>query len=67
MGCYRVFALEGIIETDWTVATFTINWKITRPNVPISFGEGEPICMIVPQRRAELERFRPSLCDIANE
>src|SRR6185437_11250072 len=23
-------ALEGIVETDWTMATFTMNWKFTR-------------------------------------
>src|SRR5438105_10509762 len=24
-----VCALEGIVETDWTFSTFTMNWKIT--------------------------------------
>jgi hypothetical protein len=27
-------ALEGIVETDWSVATFTMNWMLTRPNQP---------------------------------
>lgn len=26
-----ISALEGIVETDWTAATFTMNWKFTRP------------------------------------
>ncbi len=59
--------LEGIIETDWTVSTFTMNWKITRPNLPVVFHAGEPICMIVPQRRGELEAFRPELHQIEEE
>ncbi|MET9852218.1 DUF6065 family protein [Streptomyces sp. NPDC006450] len=56
-----VCALEGVVETDWTAATFTMNWKITRPFMDVSFEEGEPICMIVPQRRGELEEFQPEL------
>src|SRR5262249_11468483 len=51
--------LEGLVETDWAVTTFTMNWKITRPDVTVRFEEREPFCMIVPQRRGELEAFRP--------
>lgn len=53
--------LEGIVETDWTVATFTMNWKFTRPDHPVLFERGEPVCMLVPQRRRELARFTPAL------
>lgn len=56
-----VVALEGIVETDWTEATFTMNWKVTRPNHPLVFEEGEPIAMISPLKRGETERFRPEL------
>jgi hypothetical protein len=55
------YALEGIIETDWSPATFTMNWKLTRPHLPVTFEEGEPICMIVPQHRGELEAFQPEV------
>ena len=51
-------ALEGVVETDWAVATFTMNWKLTRPGLPVRFDAGEPVCMIVPQERGVLERFR---------
>jgi hypothetical protein len=51
--------LEGLVETDWSVATFTMNWKLTRASAPVVFGAGEPFCMIVPQRRHELEAFEP--------
>lgn len=56
-----IVALEGIVETDWTEATFTMNWKVTRPNHPLVFEEGEPIAMISPLKRGETERFRPEL------
>jgi hypothetical protein len=52
--------LEGIVETDWSAAPFTMNWKFTRPGT-IAFDEDEPFCQIVPQRRGELERFRPAI------
>jgi LPS sulfotransferase NodH len=41
-----VAALEGIAESDWTEATFTMNWKLTRPNHPVVFEENEPIAML---------------------
>ena len=50
-------ALEGIVETDWANATFTMNWKMTRPNHVVEFREGEPICMIVPVQRGLAERL----------
>jgi hypothetical protein len=53
-------ALEGLVETDWAVATFTANWKLTRPGLTVEFARGEPVCMLVPQRRGDLERFRPA-------
>jgi hypothetical protein len=56
-----VCALEGVVESDWTSSTFTMNWKITRPFTPIRFEADEPICMIVPQRRGELEEFLPEI------
>src|SRR5262249_57520101 len=59
--------LEGLIETDWAVATFTMNWKLTRPKHPVTFARGEPICMLVPQRRGELESFQPEIRELAAE
>jgi Family of unknown function (DUF6065) len=59
--------LEGIVEADWAVATFTMNWKITRPNHRVTFEAGEPICMLVPHQRGELERLHPVVVDIHSE
>ena len=57
--------LEGLVETDWAPATFTINWKITRIGMWVTFEEGEPLCMVVPQRRGELEAFAPQILPAA--
>jgi hypothetical protein len=51
--------LEGIVETDWSVATFTMNWKLTRPKARISFAKGEPFCMVTPISVELLERMMP--------
>ena len=51
-----ICALEGLVETDWALVPFTMNWKLTRPGT-VRFEAGEVFCQIVPQRRGELERF----------
>jgi hypothetical protein len=53
--------LEGIVETDWAAATFTVNWRLTRPGHAVTFEVGEPVCMLVPQPRGELEAFEPEI------
>ena len=62
-----VSPLEGIVETDWASASFSMSWKFTRKLMPVRFEVDEPICMIVPQRRAELEEFAPELRHIASD
>lgn len=52
-------ALEGIVETDWTAASFTMNWKLTRPQHLVRFERGEPICMILPYPRGLLDELVP--------
>lgn len=51
--------LEGVVETDWLSATFTMNWKLTRPHHVVRFERGEPICMIVPVSRGVAEQLEP--------
>ena len=59
-----ICALEGVVETDWASATFTMNWKFTRPHHPVRFEQDEPFCMIVPQQRGELESFDPEISHV---
>jgi hypothetical protein len=56
-----VQALEGMVETDWSHASFTMNWKITRPHHPILFREGEAVCQLLPYPRGLIERFDPEI------
>ncbi|SRR6266566_846226 len=60
-------SLEGVIETDWAVAPAFHSWKLTRVGHPVTWEDGEPICLIVPQRRHELESWQPDVVDIRTE
>jgi LPS sulfotransferase NodH len=62
-----IAALEGIVESDWTEATFTMNWKVTRPHHSIVFEENEPVAMITPIPRLQLERFQPEIRKISDD
>ena len=50
-------ALDGVVETDWSPYTFTMNWKIVRPEVPVQFSKGDAVCMLQPFPLELLERF----------
>ncbi len=54
-------ALAGVIETDWSPYTFTMNWLFTRPHAPIRFVKGEPFCHIFPIGREMLEHVEPEV------
>ena len=62
-----ITALEGLVETDWSPMGFTMNWRFTRPGIWVTFGVDEPICMVVPQRRHEIERFAPVVKSITDD
>lgn len=51
--------LTGVVETDWSPFTFTMNWRFTRPGQWIHFEAMEPICFLFPIERAAIETFTP--------
>jgi len=57
--------LTGVVETDWSPFTFTMNWRFTRPHHGVRFEAMEPICFVFPVERARLESVRPRLAPIA--
>jgi len=57
--------LNGVIETDWSPFTFTMNWKFTRPNARVRFEALEPICFLFPVQRGALDAFEPRLAAMA--
>ena len=52
--------LTGVIETDWSPYTFTMNWRFTRPG-EVRFEAGEALAHLFPVRRDLFERVQPEL------
>jgi len=59
--------LTGIIETDWSPFTFTMNWRFTRPRHRIRFEALEPICFIIPIERGAVESFVPKFESLGSD
>ena len=59
--------LTGVIETDWSPFTFTMNWRFTRPGHWIHFDAMEPICFIFPVERAAIEAFAPKFEPVGSD
>lgn len=56
--------LTGIVETDWSPFTFTMNWRFTRPHQWIHFDALEPFCFLFPLQRAAIEAFKPAFAPL---
>lgn len=59
--------LSGVVETDWSPYTFTMNWRFTRPDHWVRFEENEPIAFFFPVQRDALEAFEPRIRSIREE
>lgn len=52
---HNIVPLEGVVETDHAIQTFTANWKFTYHHVGTRFRAGEPICRIFPVQAGIME------------
>ena len=53
--------VTGVVETDWLCASFTMNWRFTRPNAAVFFEVGDPFCFVFPVQRGLLEQVTPEI------
>jgi hypothetical protein len=51
--------LTGVVETDWSPFTFTMNWRFTRTHFPVRFEAMEPVAFLFPIQRTVLETIAP--------
>jgi hypothetical protein len=58
--------LTGIVETSWLPYPFTMNWRFTAPGA-VSFEAGEPLCMIMPVRHADIDACEPEIKALKDE
>jgi Family of unknown function (DUF6065)/Cupin-like domain len=59
--------LNGIVETDWSPFTFTMNWRFTRARHRVRFEENEPFCFLFPIERGLIESVRPRIVSIEED
>ncbi|MBO6518582.1 MAG: hypothetical protein JJ900_16935 [Rhodospirillales bacterium] len=62
-----ICALSGMIETDWSTYTFTMNWMFTRANTPVRFERDEPFCHVFPTKPAMMEAVEPVLAPFESD
>jgi len=55
-----IFALDGVVETDWLPFIFTMNWKFTRPG-KVKFEEKEPFCFVTLLPHVEMDTIEPKV------
>lgn len=60
-------ALTGIVETDWSPMTFTMNWKVTRAGHPVRFEHDEPICHVFPMPRGIVDQSEPEMASLDSD
>jgi hypothetical protein len=59
--------LNGVVETDWSPYSFTMNWKLTQPNRPVTFKKGEPFCFLMPIDTSIVEGLEPEIKNLREE
>jgi hypothetical protein len=55
-----ICGLSGVIETDWSPYSFTMNWRFTRPG-EVRFEKDEAIAHLFPVRRDLFERIQTEI------
>jgi len=55
---------DAFVRTDWLPFPFTMNWRITRPQTPVRFEKGEPICRIYPYPIVLLDEIEIEIHDL---
>jgi hypothetical protein len=62
-------ALNALIESYWISMSFTMNWRVLRPNEPIRFDLGEPLFQAIPLASnvcADIERAEVTYCRLGD-
>ncbi|TNE38026.1 MAG: cupin-like domain-containing protein [Sphingomonadales bacterium] len=61
-----VAPLTGVVETDWSPYSFTMNWRLTRPDHSVRFEENEPIAHIFPVERGVVDKMRARVAPLSD-
>lgn len=61
-----IYALSGLVETDWLPFPFTMNWQMTRPGT-VRFEKGECFCFFTLTEHMQLEEITPRISRLDDE
>lgn len=59
--------LDGLVETNWSPATFTMNWKLMKSKSPVWFRKDEPICHLMPYPLDLLESMQARTAPVSED
>lgn len=62
-----VAPLSGIVETDWSPYPFTMNWKFTTAGMDVTWEEDEPIALLFPVQRGQIEAMEPEFRELDSD
>lgn len=60
-------ALTGVVETDWSPYSFTMNWIFTEPHHTIEFQQGEPFCFFFPVLQGAIDAVNPVFSEMQSD
>lgn len=63
----HIVPLDAFVRSDWVPFPFTMNWRLTSANTPVTFKAGEPICRIMPYPLALLNDMELELHDLSED
>lgn len=63
---HGIYALTGLIETDWLPFPFTMNWMFTAPG-RVRFEKGEPFAFLQVVENRTLEQTQPVIRSLESE
>lgn len=61
-----IYAMTGVVETDWLPYPFTMNWQLTRPGT-VRFEKDEAFCMFFPVLQHSLEWAEPRIMSLSDD
>ncbi|MGB0907638.1 MAG: DUF6065 family protein [Maricaulaceae bacterium] len=59
--------LDAFVRTDWLPFPFTLNWRVTHENTPVTFKTGEPLARIMPFPISLIDNTQLEIAQLAND
>jgi hypothetical protein len=64
---YLAVPLDAFVRTDWLPFPFTMNWRMTAEDTPVTFEAGEPIARVMPYPLQMLDETSFEIASLADD